>query len=285
MGITDTKTGVRADWLDDERAVAWSKWHAQWQVQSRAATEAMVRAVAPRPGMHVLDLACGTGEPAITLARAVMPGGRVTAADLAPGMLESARENAARAGVANITFQQADAEALPFTDGSFDAVTCRFGIMFVPNVGRAFEQVRRVLRPGGRAAFMGWGPREDNPVFLTTTGVLKRHVDMPDPQPDAPDGYRFAKKGSFSAALRQAGFSLVEEQHFTVPWPWPGEVEEAWLSFVEMRGAPFRRNLDKVPAERLPLVMNEIYAAIGQYFDGKQVNFTAALVLASAVRE
>ncbi len=278
------REAVRQEWTDEARVAAWQKWRQKWASQTRAATEALVEAAGLHPGMRVLDLACGTGEPAITLAAAVGPSGQVIATDLVPGMLAAARENMQRAGVANVTFQPADAENLEFADESFDAVTCRFGLMFVPEAARALGEIRRVLKPGGRAAFVAWGPQKQNPMYLSTTAVLARFVEIPPPAPDAPDGYRFAQPGKLSRLMREAGFRDVREQCLVVPWPWPGPVEEAWESHCELRGAPMRRILEKIPRETMPQVEAEIYAAMRAYSDGQQVNFTAALVLASGIR-
>ena len=105
-----------------------------------------------------VDLASGPGEPAVTIARLVGPDGGVVATDLVEEMLAGARRRIAD-GVGNLEAQTADMQDLPFADGSFDRVTCRFGIMFAPEPARAFAEVRRVLRPGGKCAFMVWGPR------------------------------------------------------------------------------------------------------------------------------
>src|SRR5437763_1142505 len=119
------KEAVRQEWTDG--APAWRKWHPQFATMSRAATEVLVEVAQVAPGMQVLDLASGTGEPALTLTEAVAPNGHVTATDLVPEMLAVAQENARQHGLTNITFQPVDAEALPFQDQTFDVVTCRFG--------------------------------------------------------------------------------------------------------------------------------------------------------------
>ena len=149
------KEQVRQDWV--EAAEAWRKWNPKMVIQSFAATEAIVSLAQVKPGMSVLDLASGSGQPALTLARKVGPEGRVTATDLVPPMLAIAEENARKEGIGNMTFQQADAEELPFSDESFDVVTCRFGVMFFPSCRRALGEIKRVLKPGGRVAFGAWG--------------------------------------------------------------------------------------------------------------------------------
>ena len=115
------KEQVRQDWT--RNAPSWRKGKAQHEEQTRAATEAITKAAQIKLGMQVLDLASGTGEPALTLAEAVGPDGHVTATDLVPEMLAVAEESARQRGLTNITFRQVDAEALPFPDRSFDVVT------------------------------------------------------------------------------------------------------------------------------------------------------------------
>ncbi len=108
------KERVLQEWTDPNTVAAWSKWHSKIAVASAEAKEALVRAAQVEPGMQVLDIASGTGEPALTLAEMVGPEGHVTATDLGPGMIALAKENAEKAGLTNMTFLQADAHELPF---------------------------------------------------------------------------------------------------------------------------------------------------------------------------
>jgi ubiquinone/menaquinone biosynthesis C-methylase UbiE len=106
------------------------------------------------PGMHVLDVACGTGNATIPAAKA---GAQVTGLDFAPALLEIARERAADAMV-EIDFVEGDAQELPFEDASFDRVVSVFGHMFAPDHRRTAEEVKRVLRPDGVIAVACWVP-------------------------------------------------------------------------------------------------------------------------------
>ncbi len=98
---------------------------------------------------HVLDVACGTGNAALELARR-LPRGRVTATDFSPGMLEQARRKAAASGIANIEFVERDMTDLGFTPGSFDAATCAFGIFFVLDMEAQLAHLASMVKPGGR---------------------------------------------------------------------------------------------------------------------------------------
>ncbi|MDP9373069.1 MAG: class I SAM-dependent methyltransferase [Chloroflexota bacterium] len=278
-GVGVSKEGVRQGW--SERAAAWRKWRRQHEAQTRAATEAIVTAAGVGPGLRVLDLASGTGEPALTLAEAVGPGGQDTATDQAPEMLAVAEEEARARGLTNIAFRQGDAEALPFPDRSFDAVTCRFGIMFFPDPARALREVRRVLAPGGRAAFVAWGPLGRNPYFATTWGILAGRAGLPL-EDVAPDMFKFAQRGGLAALLEGAGFGGVREEAMTVPWPWPGRAEEVWERNRDSETA--RKLIEQIPPERREEAVDEVLATLRQRDDGRQVSFTATIVVASGVR-
>src|SRR5258708_11125273 len=128
--IEKVRERLHQEWTGDRTVTAWRKWHARIAAFTRGATEAILEAAHLRPGMRVLDLACGVGDPALSIATEVAPSGRVTATDLGPGMMSLAEELARKKGLTNIEFREASAEALPFPNESYDVLTCRFGIMF-----------------------------------------------------------------------------------------------------------------------------------------------------------
>jgi ubiquinone/menaquinone biosynthesis C-methylase UbiE len=110
--------------------------------------------------MRVLDIACASGELTAQAARAVGATGSVIGIDISEAMLHRARQYAARYGIDNVEFVRMDAECLEFEAGSFDAVLCSLGLMYVPDVNRALNEMRRVLAPGGQLVFAVWGRRE-----------------------------------------------------------------------------------------------------------------------------
>ena len=145
---TSSKPESRTErgWGTSHRLVASAKWKAKSAVMGKAVTEALLEYAQPRPGMRVLDLASGTGEPAISIALRVGAQGRVTALDLSAELLEMATRRAQERGVDNFSTKQADAQALPFEDDCFDLATCRFGVMFFPDAVLALRELHRVLR-------------------------------------------------------------------------------------------------------------------------------------------
>ena len=155
--------------------------------------------------MQVLDLACGVGQPALTAAMRVAPGGRVVATDIAPEMVAAAQQAAARAGRENIEFREADLEAIPYPNASFDAVTCRFGLMFCPDPVKGAAEIRRVLKPGGRFALAVWAEPQKNVQFTSFLGPLSQIAPGPAPDPNAPGLFRLAAPGELERILKEAG--------------------------------------------------------------------------------
>ena len=231
---------LHEEWTGQETVAAWRKWHDRIATFTRGATEAILETAQLRPGLRVLDLASGVGDPALSIAAKVTPSGRVTATDLGPGMISLAEELARKRGLTNIEFREASAESLPFADEWYDVLACRFGIMFFPDLPRALRECLRVLKPGGRVVFVAWGKKEQ-PFFTTTAGIILKHVPVPPPVPD-PDGpslFMFGERDRLRHSLEAAGFRNVHEEARIVNGHWAGPPEEYWEQFSEV-AAPFR---------------------------------------------
>jgi len=274
-----SKPEAQRDWGNQYRLVASETWKAKSAAMGQPVTEALVEYAQPRVGMHVIDLASGTGEPAITLATRVGPQGHVTAIDLSADLLEIAGKRAQSRGLTNFSTQKTDAHALPFADNSFDLGTSRFGVMFFRDPETALGELRRILRPGVRACFLAWGSF-DQPYWSSTIGVVHRLVGGPLLPADVPNPFRFASSGSLSDVLRTAGFHSVEEQTRNLPWTWPGSPEEVW-ELMKAITVPFRPVLDRVPPDDRHRIDAEVCREVARYSDGENIAFGASVVLAS----
>jgi SAM-dependent methyltransferase len=135
----------------------------------------LVGLASPRPGEHVLDLACGTGAVARQAAPLVGSIGTVTGVDLSPHMLEVARAASRREGVA-VEWRAARAEDLPFPDGTFDLVLCQFALMFFEDRTTALREVRRVLKPKGRLLLSVWQGLARHPFYETLDSAIQRRL-------------------------------------------------------------------------------------------------------------
>jgi SAM-dependent methyltransferase len=274
-----TSSKEEPGWGSQYRLVATDKWKAKSAVMGKAVTEALVEYAQVRPGMQVLDLASGTGEPAISIAMRVGPQGHVTALDLSAALLEIAKGRAQERNLQNFSTQLADAHALPFADETFNLATSRFGVMFFGNIGQALRELLRVLRDQARACFLAWGAI-DQPYWQTTMGVVHRHVGGPILPSDGPNPFRFSAPGSLAAELKAAGFREVQEDTRTLPWTWPGTPQEVWEQ-AKAVSVPFRPMLERVPENLWPRIDEEVFAAIGRYVKGERIEFGVSVVLAS----
>jgi ubiquinone/menaquinone biosynthesis C-methylase UbiE len=152
----------------------WNSPAGRYDAISRSIADAIEHAVerlSPRAGERILDLATGTGWASRVVAQR-FPGVKVVGADIAEQMLEHARAAATMADL-DIEYRHADAERLPFADGSFDAVVSTFGVMFASNQERAAAEIARVLKPGGRVVLATWKP-DSNVVRMF--GVMKKYM-------------------------------------------------------------------------------------------------------------
>lgn len=271
---------ANTDWNSFARANASQKWRKQSAAMGSDLTAAIVAAARVQPGMHVLDIACGTGEPSISLA-ALVGIGTVTGVDISPAPLRIAEERAAQRGLTNTKFQQADAHQLPFADDTFDRITSRLGVMFFSDLPRAFSEMRRVLKPAGTATLVSWGPMEQ-PYFATTSGTVMRALSADLPEP-ARKMFAFGKPGVLEQAMRQAGFARVSEQLVTLPWTWPGSPVELWEYFQDV-AVPFAPLLKSVPDGERAQMDKAVIKEITSYFDGEKINFTATVNLTVAVK-
>jgi ubiquinone/menaquinone biosynthesis C-methylase UbiE len=205
---SEFKAKIRVEW--QSAAAGWRRWlhvvEAEEGGQRHSAK--LVELASLKPGDVVLDVAGGYGEPSLTAARVVGPGGRVVCTDISGEMLAIGKARAAAAGLANVEFIEADAEHLSFADGQFDAVLSRAGLMFLPDVAGTLRQLHMFLKQGGRLAASVWGP-QPMVQFTAAIPVIMGELQVPPPPPGRPGVFALADPDRLAALVAGAGFGNV----------------------------------------------------------------------------
>lgn len=202
------KEAQRNDW--QAAAPGWRRWYdvVEAEAGGRVVSRRLVELAGLGPGDTVLDVATGYGEPALTAARAVAPG-RVVATDIAEDMLAFGRERAVQAGLDNIEFLAADAEALRFDDETFDVILSRQGLQFLPDVPGTLKAFHSFLKREGRLAAAVWGPLE-TVQFALPIPVIFKELGLPPPSPGRPGPFALADADALTRLVSDAGFRDVE---------------------------------------------------------------------------
>src|SRR5436309_16051958 len=173
----------RATWAG--LSAGWEKWDSVIMDQLGPVGAAMIERLDIAEDQQHLDIAAGTGEPGLSIAR-LSPKGRVVLTDLVAEMLEIAARRASVHGLANVETKVCSADDLPFDDATFDSVSVRFGYMFFPDLAAATSELSRVLKPGGRLCASVWINPDENPWTTIAMQAITTEVDVPPPDPDRP---------------------------------------------------------------------------------------------------
>ena len=241
----------------------------------------MIEHLSLQPGQRVLELAAGPGDTGFLAAELVRPGGVLLTSDGSEAMLEVARERAVRLGIDNVEFQRLELEWIDLPAASVDAVLCRWGVMLIVDPAAGLREMRRVLRPGGRAALAVWDSPEVNPWATVPTRALVTlgHVEPPDPT--APGMFALAEPGGLQEMLEEAGFVdvVVDAVRVTRPYTDVDEYIEETLD-VSM---PFAEAFEALSDDDRSRVRHEI-AALTEPFTAPTgaVTFTGQSLVAVA---
>jgi ubiquinone/menaquinone biosynthesis C-methylase UbiE len=263
-------------------APSWLKNDEMLTTFAAPVTDAMIERAGIRPGMRVLDVACGTGHPAIPIAQAVGPTGSVLATDFAEPMVAIARDKAKAAGVSNIEFRVVDGEVLDVPEGSFDAATMRWGLMFMPDPVAAIRNLARAVRPGGRIAIVVWQGPDKVPFASLPMAVLRNHTTVPTPPPGAPGMFAFADGERLRAVITEGGFHDVVVDSITLEQP-HASPEAYWTQMREM-AAPLRTLYEGLPADTRAKVDADVYAGVERFRRGDQYVIGNTTWIAGATR-
>ena len=272
--------------IRDQQKQSWNKFSPGWKKWDSITMdflgpvgEVIIASIHPSGTDEILDIAAGTGEPGLTIA-GMLAGGKVVITDVAEDMLTIAKENADRRGIRNIETIACDVCELPFADNRFDAISCRFGFMFFPDMQLAADEMARVLKTGGRVATSVWNIPEKNFWVTAMMGTINKNMELPQPPPGAPGMFRCCKPGLMRTIFENAGFKNITEQEAPTRLN-AGSVATYWNMMTEV-GAPIVAALSKADEPLRQKIKNEVFELLGQkYPDGKIAIDASAIVISA----
>lgn len=273
--LVEIREQQRASW--NKFSPGWKKWDDMFMDFLKPMGDEIIRKIAPKDGELILDIAGGTGEPGLTIAAAIK-GGKVIITDLAEDMLAITEENAKKRGITNIETRACDVCELPFADNTFDAISCRFGFMFFPDMLLAAREMARVLKPGGRIATSVWNVPEKNFWITAIMSTVSRNMELPPPPAGAPGMFRCAKEGLMADLFTQAGLKNVSVKEINGKMIC-GTADTYWNAMTEV-AAPVVAALSKADDAMREKIKTEVYATVNErYPDGKVFIDSSALVV------
>jgi SAM-dependent methyltransferase len=194
---------------------AAGKYGPGWAACLRPVHDRVIKLAELRPGMRVLDVACGTGLVTLRVASVVGPRGSVVATDISEAMVAATARTAAAAGLSNVTTARMEAEALTYADDSFDVAICALGLMYVPDPRLALSEMHRMVRSAGRVAAAVWGERCRcgwSEIFPIVASVVASEV--------CPLFFATGAPGALAADAAATGLSEIEERRDCVELLW-----------------------------------------------------------------
>lgn len=282
-----------ADQIREQQRATWNKFSSGWNKWDsfvfnwlEPIGEKILELARLEDDALVLDVATGTGEPGLSAA-ARIGGGKVIGTDIAEEMVKIANANAKRKGILNYEAQVADTSHVPFADASFDAVTCRFGVMYFPNPSSDVQELARVLKPGGRIALSAWAEPAKNPWATTPSHIIQETLGSTPPPstdsasspqagsgqapPDAPGVFRHARPSVLAELLGNAGLHDIETAE--VQGQVTFESPEHYWEFVTDVMAPVAVALSQVDRETYERVKAAVMAAAASREAGSKISF------------
>lgn len=251
-------TGQQPDW--DAIAEKFDLW----LPQIAPVGEKLLDCVQVSEGEKVLDVASGTGEPALTLARRC-PGAQVIGTDAAAGMARAAQNKVVAEGLGNIDFRAMSAESLDFPDNHFDVVICRFGVMLFEDSQQGLMEMCRVLKPGGRFALSVWHTAETMPIMNLTNQLFRDKIDE-SALPPIDKMVSVGQQSVLDPMLIQAGFSERQYSIDSVNYEFPSF--DAFWNNIEASQI-LKVQMDQLAADQHAVIRDEM-AWLARDFTGAE---------------
>jgi SAM-dependent methyltransferase len=258
------KSAQHDQWNED--AAAWHRWGSTLQRWFGSVTQRMLDLAELGQGQRVLDIASGAGEPALSAAERVGPDGHLLATDLSEKIVAFAQQIAKERHLRNFETRVMDGENLELADASFDAVLCRFGLMYMPDRHRALTEWRRVLRPEGRVVVAVFSTPDKNGWGAVPLAIIHQSAQLAPPLPGQPGPFSLGAEGVLDDTLRQAGFQGIQIHRLSAPLRVASAAE--CIRFERESFGAFNQLMAHLPREKREAIWDEAEVAM-QAFEGQ----------------
>ena len=272
------KVAERQSW--DSLANNLQKW---WKTIERGAEKVsrrLIELAEIKPGSIVLDIATGIGEPAITAANRVGKNGHVLATDISPQMLSVAKQRAISLGLQNvIEFKEGDIETIELPSSMFDAVLCRWGLMFLPDLRAGLSNIYRSLIEDGRIAAAVWALPDQNTLIATTTNTVMKETNSKPPPPGTPGPFSLSDENNLLNSFMMSGFNdlNIEMMNVSLDFSSPDE----FTAFTTETAGPLQKMLANQTYVRKNEILKAVTEAAIKYADSNtgKVSFKNVAIL------
>ncbi|MDW0211937.1 MAG: class I SAM-dependent methyltransferase [Nitrososphaeraceae archaeon] len=252
------KEAERQSW--NSVAAGWQKW---WQTVEKGAqkvSDRLIELAEIKPGQRVLDLATGIGEPAITAARIVGKMGQVTATDISANMLSLAKQRAMSLGMQDvIEFKEGDIETIDLVPSSFDAVLCRWGLMFLPDLGAGLSNIYRSLIEGGHFSSAVWASPGQDTLSATTMNIVIKETNSKPPAPGTPGPFSLSDENNLKNSFITSGFKDLVTERMTVSFDFKSP--DDFTDFITETAGPLQKMLIDQGMQRKTEILRAITVA------------------------
>jgi SAM-dependent methyltransferase len=263
-------------------ARGWERWQAQLREVSAPVAEWLVKAIDPKPGQRVLELAAGPGETGFLVAQRLGPDGTLVSTDQSPAMVDVARRRAEELGLGNVEFRVLDGQQIDLDERSFDAALCRWGYMLMADPDAALQGTRRVLREGGRLALATWDTPDRNLWMSAPVLQLIARGAFPPPEPGAPGPFSMADTVQLEQRLASAGFQQIETDKVEFDYVYPS-FDQYWEMSLDL-GAPLAAAMAELDEATLAEIREAVRGVLAPFTGSDGALRIAACAVVAAAR-
>ncbi|MGH9996282.1 MAG: class I SAM-dependent methyltransferase [Nitrososphaeraceae archaeon] len=258
------KEEERQNW--DSVANNWQKWRKVIERGAEKVSRRLIELAEIKPSSRVLDIATGIGEPAITAANLVGSNGHILATDISPQMLSVAKQRAISLGLQNvIEFKEGDIETIDLASSTFDAVLCRFGLMFLPDLKAGLYNIYQSLVEGGHFAAAVWASPDQDTLIATIMSTVMKETNSEPPPPGTPGPFSLSDEDSLKNFFMMSGFKDTNIERMNVSFDFDSPDE--FTIFTSETAGPLQKMLANQTNEKKNKILKAVTEAAKNYVD------------------